>query len=174
MTETNKKGALFFTLDILLSLIVIVSVFIVLGSTDVSSAPTSQVKSQITDYTDFFYETPVIDANSNFNYTYQAPDFNAFSQSRRAESSLFQEVSYLYHNDIGSKGSETVQNLTSIVLSNTYSIEYKIDNHTVYSNKRTEKENAQVYLTQRLITLTENRSTGDLIGPNTTEISIWV
>lgn len=174
MTGTNKKGALFFTLDILIALTIIVSVFIVLGSTDVLSTPTGQVKSQLVDYTDFFYETTVVDANTNFNYTYSAPEFNAFSQSRRAQSSLFQEVSYEYHNNLGSRGSETVQNLTAIILPSTYSIEYKIDNTTIYSNIRTEKDEAQVHLTQRLITLTENRATEELIGPNTTEINIWI
>ena len=157
----------------LLALTIIVTVFIVLGFGGVENSIGNEVFRAADEYNDFFYETTVLEAERDFNSTYNAPEFDAFRQVNRQNFNIYEEVSFVYHNKLSS-GAGTVGNLTETILAPRFNIRYKIDNTTIYSREKFPPDQANALITSRELVLTETVNNTGLIGPNITEVIIWI
>jgi len=162
----SRKGALFFTVDSIIAGLIFVLTVMFVFSFYLQKPIVSDVQTVSNTFTDYITTTTMKDFNQRNRYLYydaneQQPDFT-----------VAQKVAYL--KDIGKTAvaNSFISNITNISIPSQYGMEYVYNDKVIFSRNATSFGTPPTNITSYVVTYYVGDS-GNIVGPNPTEILVW-
>lgn len=170
----KRRGSLFFTLDTLFAVILIVTVFSILGFGLIDSTQQDDPQQGIDQANNFFINTNVRLFLAEYPGIYDIQGYDSQSDVWRGDMSLYQEVSHVYQTRNRSRAKNLTKDVMDLVLSPRYNYELRIGNRTLAERATLPKDQAIAFVKNRELIYTPTNGSKQLIGPNVTTLSVWI
>lgn len=163
----GKKGALFFTIDTIIASLIVTLTIIIVVSFYTNKPVTEDSKLVLDNFATYITSTTIRQISTQSNFIYFDPN------ETEQDLYVYQKISSLVHSGNTLIAAGLAQNITNVALPAHYGIAYSIDNTTIYQRQSIDDAGTTTNLTTRILTIYLNAS-GELIGPNSTKISVWI
>ena len=165
----GKKGMMFFTVDALMAGVMFTLTVVLILSFILYTPNTVDTRYYIDGYIDYITTTSMKDLIDNYPFIYYDP-LEKYPDLMVHQKVLLMDSSGLYSDDTIRS---FVENFTSFIVPEHVGVEYSIGNEVIYCRHEDRKENADIFLTNSILTFVVDEN-NVMYGPNITKISVWI
>jgi hypothetical protein len=161
----SKKGVMFFAVDALIAGAILTLTVVLLLSFVLNTPRSIDATYYVNGYVDYITNTKMSEFNGDYKFIYN--DVN----ETNPDIDVYQKILIMRSKKINT--TSFIENFTSIVLPEHVGVKYEIDGATIYSRLENRVDEADILLTNSLLTFVVDEN-NVIYGPNITKVTIWV
>lgn len=171
----ERKAQLFFTTDTFLAIVILVGTFLLVQSSFTSESQGEDPQQAMVELNSFLTETTVNELQESYPGVYDnPPNFDPQSDAWRRQLSVYQELNYLDNNGYEAEAETLLERLAELIISERFNYRFTVNGDVLIEDINTPVSESPAYVTKRSLIYSPTNQGGDIIGPNTTKVDLWL